>query len=284
MGTDSEWKSFEAIAAEARTRPARVEKLAYRAPGTISVPAQPGAGEHASEPAAGEGGGQADIIAGLEERLRASESGRAAESQRLRREARETAEQLGHRAEQQVRAAAERDAEQIRAALEGFNREREDYFAKVEREVVKLALAIAAQILHREVLLDPMLLAGAVRVALGQLGESTEVRLKCPPDQVERWRESLADLSGRKPAPRIEADSALAAGELVVETRVGSVELGLGAQLAEIGRGFFDLLEHRSGAPLTGAPLTGAPLAGTPLTGTPTPETVSPGRTPGTGA
>ena len=40
METESEWKAFEALTAEARHRPARVEKLSYRAPGTMSVAAR----------------------------------------------------------------------------------------------------------------------------------------------------------------------------------------------------------------------------------------------------
>ena len=43
-------------------------------------------------------------------------------------------------------------------ACEEFRRERARYFAGVEAEVVKLALAIAARVLHREAKLDPLLL------------------------------------------------------------------------------------------------------------------------------
>ena len=35
------------------------------------------------------------------------------------------------------------------------------------------------------------------------------------------------------------------AGECVLETRVGTVELGVKAQLEEIEKGFFDLLQQR---------------------------------------
>ena len=47
-------------------------------------------------------------------------------------------------------------------ACEEFGRERGRYFAGVEAEVVKLALAIAARVLHREAKLDPLLLAGVM--------------------------------------------------------------------------------------------------------------------------
>jgi flagellar assembly protein FliH len=41
------------------------------------------------------------------------------------------------------------------------------------------------------------------------------------------------------------ADERLQAGECVLETKLGTVELGVRAQLEEIERGFFDLLNHR---------------------------------------
>jgi len=249
VGTEAEWRAFEAGAAEARRRPERVEKLAYRAPGAVSVPAQPepgGAGAEAAAEAA-RAAAQAEAVAGLEERLRAAEAAAAAEAERLRREGREAAERARRDAELRGREAVDAGARQVAAALESFRREREDYFAKVEREVVELALAIAARVLRREALLDPLLLAGAARVALGQLGATTGVRLRCPAGQEAMWRETLARLPDPALAPEVEGDPAMGAGECVIEARVGSVDLGVRAQLAEIERGFFDLLERRPG-------------------------------------
>ena len=40
-------------------------------------------------------------------------------------------------------------------------------------------------------------------------------------------------------------DERLAAGECVLDTNVGRVELGVSAQLEEIERGFFDLMQQR---------------------------------------
>ena len=76
-------------------------------------------------------------------------------------------------------------------ACEQFGRERARYFAGVEAEVVKLALAIAARVLHREAKLDPLLLAGAVRVALEKVAEDSAMVLRVPVEEVEMWRESF---------------------------------------------------------------------------------------------
>jgi flagellar assembly protein FliH len=44
---------------------------------------------------------------------------------------------------------------------------------------------------------------------------------------------------------KLVGDERLGVGECVLETNVGRVELGVSAQLEEIERGFFDLLQQR---------------------------------------
>jgi flagellar assembly protein FliH len=136
-------------------------------------------------------------------------------------------------------------AGELAAALEGFRAQREEYLAHVEHEVVRLALAIAERILHREAQMDPLLLAGAVRVALGQLADTTEVRLRVPAEQHAMWAEMLRLMPGLPLRPVVQADATLNATEAVLEARLGTVDLGVRAQIAEIERGFFDLLAVR---------------------------------------
>ena len=97
--------------------------------------------------------------------------------------------------EAQATARAEADQRRVRQAMElveSFAAERDRYLRTVEREVVELALAIAARILRREAQMDPLLLTGAVRVALGQLTGATEVRLRVPAGELDLWTESMA--------------------------------------------------------------------------------------------
>ncbi len=134
---------------------------------------------------------------------------------------------------------------ELAAALREFSSERDEYLARVEHEVVRLALAIAGRILHREAQMDPLLLAGAVRVALGQLADSTEVRLRVPADQLEMWAEMLRLMPGLPLRPEVVADAEMPAAEAILEAGLGTVDLGVRAQIGEIERGFFDLLEAR---------------------------------------
>lgn len=136
------------------------------------------------------------------------------------------------------------DREQLQSMVveltEGFAVERERYFHAVEQESVRLALAIAARILRREAQMDPLLLSGAVRVALGQVSESTSVRLLVPEPDAELWRESLRLTPGLRARPEVVGVSGMKLGECRIETEFGNVDMGLLGQLQEIERGFFD--------------------------------------------
>jgi len=139
--------------------------------------------------------------------------------------------------------AAERQL--VSKAVEDFGRDRENYFSHVEAEVVKLAIGIARKILHREVQVDPLLLAGVVRVALDKIAADTSVRLRVHPDHVYAWHDFFSNQREHRVVPELLGDATLGMGQCVLETALGTTELTLEAQLAEIERGFFDLLAQR---------------------------------------
>ena len=183
----------------------------------------------------------------LEKRL-AEEARKSFEAGRER--GRQEGRQEGQKAEQEAHAAADKAAEErrLRQAMElveTFAEERDRYMLAVEREVVKLALAVAARILRREAQMDPLLLTGAVRVALGQLSGSTEVRLKVPPAELDLWTDAISTIPNLAVKPEVIPGEAMRLGDCVIETSLGSVDLGIRSQLGEIERGFFD----RAGGP-----------------------------------
>ena len=173
---------------------------------------------------------------------------------RLRSQAQQMASQI-EEARSEAKAEARREWEKeleeriaeerlpILKACDEFRGERRKYFAGVEAEVVKLALAIAARVLHREASFDPLLLVGVVRVALEKVAEDSAAVLRVHASAVDKWREVLAE--GLGPSLQIIGDERLGAAECVLETNVGRVELGVSAQLEEIERGFFDLMQQR---------------------------------------
>jgi len=122
----------------------------------------------------------------------------------------------------------------------GFAQERKRYFAEVEGEVVKLALAIAARVLQRESVMDPTLLRGVVKVALAKLGDVNGAVLRMNPADEEAWHGAM-----KHSGVEVVGDVTLERGELRLEAAGGVAELGVAEQLVEIERGFFDLLARR---------------------------------------
>jgi flagellar assembly protein FliH len=184
------------------------------------------------------GGIEAGMRAGFEQRM-------GEETRRSFEAGRERGRLEGRQAEREAQAASLKAAEDQRARhgaqlIESFAMERDRYLHAVEREVVELALAVAARILRRETQMDPLLLTGVVRVALGQLSESTHVRLRVPQADLGLWNETIALLPNLALRPEVVAGAGMLLGDCVIETELGSVDLGIRAQLGEIERGFFD--------------------------------------------
>jgi flagellar biosynthesis/type III secretory pathway protein FliH len=138
-----------------------------------------------------------------------------------------------------------RERASLAAALAEFTRDRATYFQKVEGEVIQLALAIARKILHREAQLDPLLLAGIVRVALEKIDGATGVVLRINPENAPDWRRYLSTQLEPADRPEIVEDSAQPPDRCTLETSMGTALIGLEVQLKEIEQGLMDLLAAR---------------------------------------
>jgi len=187
----------------------------------------------------------------------ASDRGQSFE-ERSRRQQAELFEQGRQSAQQQLRseldAALAKQRAQIGVALREFASERQNYYRRIEGEVVELALAIARKILHREAQIDPHTLAGIVRVTLEKLDTGTKVDLHVHPKEAAEWRHYFACQMENVPAPEVFEDSAIAPGECRIDTSLGSTEVGLESQLKEIETGLLDLLSERPGAAPNSSP------------------------------
>lgn len=136
------------------------------------------------------------------------------------------------------------------AALAQFTHDRATYFQKVEAEVVQLALSIARKILHRESQLDPLLLAGIVRVALEKIDGATGVVLRVHPQNAAGWRQYLTTHLEPSDLPEIAEDPAQELDRCVLQTSMGTAVVGMEVQLKEIEQGLMDLLAARPGGSL----------------------------------
>ena len=186
-------------------------------------------------------------IFGMDGVVRAADNDAAAAAEREAQvfaRGRQTGQQDSRQAFEQQLA---KEKSNIAAALSQFARDRSTYFEKVEPEVVQLAMSIARKILHREAQIDPMLLAGIVRVALEQIDGATRVQLRVHPQKAAEWRQFLAMQLEPAKLPEIVEDPSQPPDQCAVETAMGSTSIGLEIQLKEIERGFADLLAARPG-------------------------------------
>lgn len=204
-----------------------------------------------------EGGGGGQTLADATGNPQPASWGQEAAAQALSYEeavaaARMEGEQEGRRLarlelDAEMRERIERERARLMETVQQFTATRSRYFAEVEQQVVKLSLAIAARVLHRETVVDPMLLTGVVRVALEKMADRSGVVLRVPEHDGRAWEQVFEGgaLTGR---PRVIEDAGLGRGECVLESTMGTVELGVKAQLEEIEKGFLDLLNQRPNA------------------------------------
>jgi flagellar assembly protein FliH len=111
-----------------------------------------------------------------------------------------------------------------------------------ESDLLKLAIAVARRVLHRELTLDPGSIEGLIRVALEKLESRELCRVRVHPDQEPVIRTLLARFSA---APvELIPDPALQCGDVLFETAHGVLDGSIEAQLQEIERGFADRLKR----------------------------------------
>jgi len=245
---------------EANAEPGSVSQvMAFEYPASAGAPAAP---MWQGWPPGSECGQAADAKA-ADAVLRAEFDQRlAAEVRKAFESGRERGRQEGLQAGREAQAAAEQQRRRQGAELSAaFAAERDRYLHEVEHEVVELALAVAARILRREAQMDPLLLTGAVRVALGQISETTQVRLRVPPPELDLWTEAVALVPNLPVKPEVIAGEGMRTGDCAVETSLGTVDLGIRAQLGEIEHGFFDRAGSRRNANLDPAAESASPGA-----------------------
>jgi flagellar assembly protein FliH len=147
-------------------------------------------------------------------------------------------------------ARANAQVEPVLAALNSILAElagaRQRFRAEAEQATVALALAIARRVLHRELSADPDAILGLVKAAFQTCDAKETHRLLLSPqdaDSVSQHRPQLR----LPPGLDIIADGGLRRGSAVFETSRGELDVSVETQLAEIERGFADVLRRRTG-------------------------------------
>ena len=113
-----------------------------------------------------------------------------------------------------------------------------------EMELIKLSLAIAKRVLHRELMSDPEALHGMVHAALQKLQNREISKVRVFPGGADAIRGALERV-GAAPAITVVPDPSLKSGDLIFETSFGDLDASIETQLQEIQRGFADRLAIR---------------------------------------
>jgi flagellar biosynthesis/type III secretory pathway protein FliH len=146
-------------------------------------------------------------------------------------------------AHQRYSASMQSTADRLAQAVKQLADLRPRLCKEAEADLLRLGLAIAQRILHRELNIDPTALQALVKLSLDRLGRQEEIRVRVSPSLADPVRAILAKVSSRP--INVNADSTLEAGALIFETTRGQLDASIHSQLDEIERGLIDHLENR---------------------------------------
>lgn len=178
---------------------------------------------------------------GLQQRIAELEAQRDRDMQQARQAGVDQGlKQARQEAAAEMQAALDRLARSIQEVAQVKRRVR----SEAENELVKLSLAIARRILHRELTTDPQSLRGVVYAALQRLQNREITRIRVYPAAVAAVKDAL-ERNGGLAAIEVVADGLLQPGGLLFETSLGELDASVETQLQEIERGFADRLQLR---------------------------------------
>ncbi len=114
---------------------------------------------------------------------------------------------------------------------------------QTEEELVRLSVAIARRILHRELTIDPEALLGLVKAAFDRLDRKEIQQVRTDSASLESVRKFVGEL-GAPACVKVVADATLRPGSLVIDVPRGELDASIETQLVEIERGFVDIVHH----------------------------------------
>jgi flagellar biosynthesis/type III secretory pathway protein FliH len=129
-------------------------------------------------------------------------------------------------------------------AILEVNKLRSSLYVQVEHEVVKLAIAVAKKIVHREIQVDRDIIQTLVRVALSHVAEKSSVTIHLNPTDYNYLLELRAELSqseGRDIA--LLSDKSIERGGCLIQTDCGDIDARVQEEFREVEHAFFEGLK-----------------------------------------
>ena len=113
--------------------------------------------------------------------------------------------------------------------------------AESEEELVRLALAVAKKIVHREIQVDQTIIHTLVRVALERVSGKSAVVIRLSPPDYEYMISAHSDMAraeGREIG--FEIDNTLTRGDCVIQTDAGDIDARVEEEFNEVESSFFE--------------------------------------------
>jgi flagellar assembly protein FliH len=123
----------------------------------------------------------------------------------------------------------------LAGAVDEVSSTRQGMIRRTEKQVVELAMAIAKQMLQRELNVDRGLLLGMARVALDRLGDFEAATIRLHPDDHAMVTAS-PDRTWASAQLTVVADASIERGGCLVQCEAGLMKVGLDSQFVELAR------------------------------------------------
>ena len=146
-------------------------------------------------------------------------------------------------ASQQVSAQVDAVTAALARSIDEITGLRQRFRHEAEEDVVALAIAIARRVLHRELTVSPDSLLGLAKAALEKIDMREVHRVRMHPDFAPLLHANLEKI-GLPSRVEVVADTSLERGSVIIETSRGTLDASVETQLAEIERGFADLVRR----------------------------------------
>jgi flagellar assembly protein FliH len=127
--------------------------------------------------------------------------------------------------------------------LESLARLRGNIREETTQDLVRLAISVAARVIHREVAVDPDALGGLIQAAFSKLQSREINRVRMHPT-LEPLIRKMLEQAGAPKNLVLTPDASLKPADVFFETSQGILDASVETQLREIERGLIDKLER----------------------------------------
>jgi len=134
----------------------------------------------------------------------------------------------------------------LQEVLEQFRNIRQEAYQRIEKEVVELALAIAKQVICREISLDREIVVCVAREALTKVDDPGKIKIKMSPSDLQFINETkyqLSNLIENIDNVTLEAEDSIQNGGCIIESDLGEIDARIEKQLQAVEESFKTVME-----------------------------------------